>query len=78
MEDILLYLKGSYLLVLLLMLITISLVGLYDNIFQKEFSMDYYFSIVALVGLVSSVSIYINTIPEPLLSEEILSGPPSF
>lgn len=77
MEQLLL-LKGNYLLVILLIVLFIGLIGLYDNILQKEYTVDFYFGTAMLVGLTGAICVYINTIPEPLISEEILNGPPNF
>jgi predicted neutral ceramidase superfamily lipid hydrolase len=74
----LLLLKGSYLLVIILMIVSVVLVSLYDNLLQKDLSPDFYLGTAFLVGIVSAVCVYINTIPQPVLTEEILNGPPNF
>lgn len=71
-------LKSSYLLVLVLMVSAVLLIALYDNLLQKELSPDFYLGTTLLVGLVSSICVYINTLPQPILTEEILNGPPNF
>lgn len=76
--DQLLLLKGNYLLVILLIVIIIGFIALYDNIIQKEYSMEFYFGIAMIVGITGAICVYINTLPEPIISEEILNGPPNF
>ncbi len=78
MEQFLLSLQKSYLLVALLVLLVIVLIAIYDNIFQKEFNTDIYTYSALLTGLISTFIIYVHTIPEPIVMEEILKGPPNF
>jgi hypothetical protein len=49
-----------------------------SNIAQKEYSMDFYFGIAMIVGITGAICVYVNTLPEPIISEEILNGPPNF
>lgn len=78
MEELLSNLKGSYFLVLILVLLTVLLTALYDNVLQKEFSIDVYFTYAGLVAFVSTIVVYINTLPQAIMTEEILKGPPDF
>lgn len=78
MEQFLLTLQKSYILVVLLVLLTIILVAIYDNIFQKEYNTDVYAYNAILVGLLSTFIVYLHTIPEPVIIEEIMKGPPNF
>ncbi len=76
--DQLLLLKGNYLLVIILIVMFIGFIALYDNIVQKEYSMDFYFGVALIVGITGAICVYINTLPEPIISEEIINGPPNF
>ncbi len=78
MYDILASLKGSYILVFILMGVVTLCIALYDTLFDKEYGSDYYLSMAVYTGLMSAFIIYINTIETPVIAEEIIKGPPPF
>lgn len=78
MESVLLLLKGNYLLVPLIMSIVLGCVAVYDKLMQKEYSPNVYAMYLLGSGLIALISVYINTLPEPAITEEILKGPPNF
>lgn len=78
MENILLYFQGSYLLVAILIILTVTLLALYDTLFQVEISTTTYLSISLLIGIVGTFIVYVNTLKAPEISEEIIKGPPTF
>ncbi len=78
MESLLLLLKGNYLLVPLIMAAVLGCVALYDKLMQKEYSPETYAMYLLGSGLISFISVYINTLPDPVITEEILKGPPNF
>jgi hypothetical protein len=78
MEGILLLLKGNYLLVPLIMALILGCVAIYDKIMEKEYSPNVYLMCLFASGLITFASVYINTLPEPVIAEEILKGPPNF
>jgi hypothetical protein len=78
MESLLLLLKGNYLLVPLIMAVVLGCVALYDKLMQKEYPPETYAMYLLGSGIISFISVYINTLPDPVITEEILKGPPNF
>jgi hypothetical protein len=78
MEGLLLLLKGNYLLVPLIMAVVLGCVAVYDKVMEKEYSPNVYLMYLLGSGLITFASVYINTLPEPVITEEILKGPPNF
>lgn len=78
MENLLVKLQGSYFLVPLLVLLVISLIAIYDSFTQSELSILFYLIVAFVIGVISTFIIYINSIPSPEISEEIIKGPPEF
>lgn len=78
MNNILLKLQGSYLVVPILVLLVISLIAMYDSFTNSELSILFYLVVAFVVGSLLTLTIYINSIPTPEISEEIIKGPPEF
>ena len=78
MDNILVKLQGSYLVVPLLILLVISLIAIYDSLTSSELSVLFYLIVAFVVGAILTFTVYINSIPSPEISEEIIKGPPEF
>ncbi len=78
MDNILLLLKGSYIFVPLIMGIVLGLTAAYDKIMNKDLTVNTYAVYLLASGLIAFMSVYINTLPELIVTEEILQGLPTF